>query len=671
MYRKKGRGWTKHIDFMLIDIACIVIAFFISYVIRFGFNNPYVDKDYRILGVAFLLIDFFVEIMADSFKNVLKRGYLDEFISTCKHAVLVFLVTALFLFTTQMADIYSRLSFYIMFPIYVTITYVARLALKSFLKKKGFGASRKSLFVIAPDAMLRDTLCTVEKSCIGYTKIVAASLDTDMKGMTICGIPIVANHDGIVDYACDEWVDEVLIPPCSEDEYPERMADIFLEMGIAVHTGITKNGTAQGGYKQIEKIGDYTVVTSSVNYANTSALLVKRGMDIVGGLVGCLFTLIIMIFVGPMIYIASPGPIFFAQERVGRNGRKFKMYKFRSMYMDAEERKKELAAQNKVGDGMMFKMDFDPRIIGNKLLPNGKKKTGIGQFIRKTSLDEFPQFFNILVGDMSLVGTRPPTLDEWEKYEPHHRARMSFRPGLTGLWQVSGRSNITDFEEVVKLDTNDHGKIVEISHYTRKILKRKTLKDNLHNFYCYYPILYRGNLVPVQIPRISVEAKITGILRNIFKPDNTIYTKKYIFFTSVYDFEGGNPIGEYELVCKVAKLVGIDNLLVKTHPRDSRTIYKDHGFNVDVNSSIPWEAIQLSGDFSDKVFLTINSGSVLSGSTMSEKPVKTFYMYKLCDIKENKSCQKNAQDIEALLCESSMKEVFRNVRIAEKIEDIL
>ena len=306
MYRKKGREWTKHIDFMFIDIACIVIAFFISYMIRFGFNNPYVDKDYRILGVAFILIDFCVEIMEDSFKNALRRGYLDEFISTCKHVVLVFMVTALFLFTTQMADIYLRLSFYIMFPIYMTITYVARLALKSFLKKNDFAASMKSLFVIAPDAILRDTLRTVEKSCIGYTKIVAASLDTDMKGETICGIPIVANHDGIVDYACDEWVDEVLIPPCSEDEYPEKMADIFLEMGIAVHTGIAKNGTAQGGYKQIEKIGDYTVVTSSENYANPSALLVKRGMDIVGGLVGCLFTLIIMIFVGPMIYIASP-----------------------------------------------------------------------------------------------------------------------------------------------------------------------------------------------------------------------------------------------------------------------------------------------------------------------------------------------------------------------------
>ena len=111
--------------------------------------------------------------------------------------------------------------------------------------------------------------------------------------------------------------------------------------------------------------------------------------------------------------------------------------------MDAEERKKELIAQNKVSDGMMFKMDFDPRIIGNKVLPDGTKKNGIGQFIRKTSIDELPQFWNILKGDMSLVGTRPPTLDEWEKYEPHHRARMSFRPGLTGLWQVSGRRNIT------------------------------------------------------------------------------------------------------------------------------------------------------------------------------------------------------------------------------------
>ena len=121
--------------------------------------------------------------------------------------------------------------------------------------------------------------------------------------------------------------------------------------------------------------------------------------------------------------------------------------------MDAEERKKELLKQNQHGDGLMFKMEADPRIIGCKILPNGTVKKGLGNFIRDWSLDEFPQFFNVLKGDMSLVGTRPPTLDEWERYEPHHRARLAVRPGITGLWQVSGRSKITDFEEVVRLDT--------------------------------------------------------------------------------------------------------------------------------------------------------------------------------------------------------------------------
>ena len=129
------------------------------------------------------------------------------------------------------------------------------------------------------------------------------------------------------------------------------------------------------------------------------------------------------------------------------------MIKIRSMYLDAEERKASLLAQNRVKDGRMFKLDWDPRIIGNEELPDGTRKTGIGEFIRKTSLDEFPQFFNVLKGEMSLVGTRPPTPDEWEKYEYHHRARLATKPGITGMWQANGRSEITDFEKVVRLDT--------------------------------------------------------------------------------------------------------------------------------------------------------------------------------------------------------------------------
>ena len=165
----------------------------------------------------------------------------------------------------------------------------------------------------------------------------------------------------------------------------------------------------------------------------------KRIVDLAGALFGLIVFSPLMLVTALLIKITSPGPVLFSQERIGLHNRPFKMYKFRSMYIDAEERKKELMAQNEM-DGLMFKMEDDPRI------------TKVGKFLRKTSLDEFPQFINILKGDMSLVGTRPPTLDEFENYQSYHKKRLSFRPGLTGMWQVSGRSDITDFEEIVRLD---------------------------------------------------------------------------------------------------------------------------------------------------------------------------------------------------------------------------
>lgn len=159
------------------------------------------------------------------------------------------------------------------------------------------------------------------------------------------------------------------------------------------------------------------------------------------GIVGVILSSPIMLVTAIAIKLDSPGPILFKQTRVGQNGRHFKMYKFRSMYIDAEERKKELLEQNELEGGVMFKIKDDPRI------------TRVGKFIRKTSIDELPQFFNILGGSMSLVGTRPPTLDEVEKYETSQWRRISIKPGLTGMWQVSGRSNIKSFDEIVELDT--------------------------------------------------------------------------------------------------------------------------------------------------------------------------------------------------------------------------
>ena len=267
------------------------------------------------------------------------------------------------------------------------------------------------------------------------------------------GVPVVSDLNDVSSYICREWIDSVYIDVPSEDERIQKIMRDCREMAVPVHYHIP--GVSRHQQKQfVEKIGGSTVLTLSNNYVTPVQVFFKRMMDIAGGLVGSLLALVVIAIVAPMIRKQSPGPILYRSERIGQNGRRFKMIKIRSMKINADSEKKKLMAQNRVKDGMMFKLDFDPRIIGNEILPDGTKKTGLGEFLRRTSLDEFPQFFNVLAGDMSLVGTRPPSPDEWEKYEFHHRARLATKPGITGMWQVSGRSEIKDFEKVVKLDTD-------------------------------------------------------------------------------------------------------------------------------------------------------------------------------------------------------------------------
>jgi lipopolysaccharide/colanic/teichoic acid biosynthesis glycosyltransferase len=223
-------------------------------------------------------------------------------------------------------------------------------------------------------------------------------------------------------------------------------------MALTIHLVVAVQGIGERKMT-IGYIAGYEVLTANINFMNPLDAFIKRCFDIVVGFFGSIAAVLLLIVLGPFIYAASPGPLIFCQERIGENGHKFKMYKIRSMYMDAEERKAALMAESSHADGMMFKMDFDPRVIGNRILPDGTKKKGIGAFIRDTSLDEFPQFFNVLKGEMSIVGTRPPTPDEWEKYQYHHRARMSVKPGLTGLWQIRPDKDTMSFDDIVALDT--------------------------------------------------------------------------------------------------------------------------------------------------------------------------------------------------------------------------
>lgn len=453
MNRKQYKGWIKHGDFVFLDIICVYLSYLCAFVIRHGFINPYDSSLYRNISIIVVLLDIVVIFFFEPFKNIMRRGYYKEFVAIFKQDLMIMLLVVLYLFSNKEAQYFSRTVLYLTGGIYLILSYVIRIIWKEVLKIPRFrnfiqGEEKRALLIFADKRNAQEFVTHISGRKYKIDGLVI--VDEDMLGEFIGNIPVVANMNTALSYVCREWVDEILFLLSSDSFYPEKLVEQFIETGITIHINYQK---ISSGSKQImgEMFG-YNVISTSTNFTSVNQLFIKRLIDILGGIIGCIFTGIIFVFIAPVIYVYSPGPIFFSQVRMGKNGKKFKMYKFRSMYMDAEERKKDLMSQNKVRDGMMFKLDFDPRVIGNKILSDGRKKTGIGNFIRITSLDEFPQFFNVLKGDMSLVGTRPPTVDEWEKYEVRHRARLSIKPGITGMWQVNGRSEVTDFEEVVKLD---------------------------------------------------------------------------------------------------------------------------------------------------------------------------------------------------------------------------
>lgn len=451
MYREKITSWVKRADFLIFDILALEIAFVLAYTLRHGvwalryeFSELYTEVVFVLVILTLLKVAFF-----KGYGNIIERNAYEEFKDTIKHATIITLGLILYLFMIKRSEQYSRAVYIVTWELDILLTYLFRIVWKAIVRKTYYAKHTISIIVVTTseyvEKVIKSLLSDVH-TAYNLTGIVI--VDKDMKGEKINGINVVAGRNDCIDYICRNWIDEVFLRlPENYYELENKLIEDGMTMGIVVHKAVAEKNSHSDYSKVVQNVSDYTVLSYSIKVVSFRQIFFKRCLDIVGGIFGLIITGILFIFVAPAIYIKSPGPIFFKQWRVGRNGKKFQIYKFRSMYMDAEERKAELMAQNKVKDGMMFKIENDPRIIGGE---NGK---GIGNFIRNTSIDEFPQFLNVLKGDMSLVGTRPPTLDEWEKYKIHHRKRMAIKPGLTGMWQVSGRSDITDFEEVVRLDT--------------------------------------------------------------------------------------------------------------------------------------------------------------------------------------------------------------------------
>lgn len=462
MFRKK-------LGTFISNVIAIVAAFLIAYTFRFGWEP---DDTFRnindALVLSYLLFCYVAVFMiyrgsAASGRRGLLRLLKESFIYTLFTAGLF----ASIVYMAHISDSIPRLFFGYFFGFYFVFSFVISGIVHTILRS--IQARNKRQTVIFTDRkdkrkVVRNLLKNGadDFEVIGVAEINSKDESTFYRVSTVApkNLASKAAEAGLVtidpdrfEYRFEKDDDDAmtflkrhnvnLVIISVDHMNRERMAsiiDIVGEMGI--DSMVTLDSFAMEEFdSKLEDFGTLEVVRFAPRIFSEVSLFFKRVIDIIGGLIGCIFTLILGIFVAPAILIEDGGPVLFKQKRVGKNGKYFYMYKFRSMYNDAEERRKKLMKSGKNEmNGAMFKMKDDPRI------------TKVGRFIRKTSIDEFPQFFNVLKGDMSLVGTRPPMIDEYEQYSNHHKRRLSLKPGITGLWQTSGRSEITDFEEVVRLD---------------------------------------------------------------------------------------------------------------------------------------------------------------------------------------------------------------------------
>lgn len=428
---------------LLIDMVCVSVSYYLSLFIRFHLiaQEAYPRDYHSMIGAYILILCLMYTLFLDGNRWFFERSNIRELYYTIRYTGIIVVGLVLILYLTQQAYEFSRLVYLIFAIINTVITFIAHIVYRRYMLdyyRKSVNSTK--MFVLTREITAKDVLETLQQEkAWDYDITAAAVYDIDMVGAKIAGIPVVASMENVYDVVCQMMVDEVFLSlPGVEPAEIREMVHRFEEMGLVCHYRVDLFSKANPN-TYVQQLAGYSVISFSLQSQDSRRLLAKRLMDIVGSLIGCVLTLLITPFVALAIKIDSPGPVFFSQTRIGKNGRRFKIWKFRSMYTDAEARKKELEAQNEI-KGLMFKMEDDPRI------------TKVGKFIRKTSIDETPQFFNILIGDMSLVGTRPPTEDEFEQYNGYYRRRMSITPGLTGMWQVSGRSDIQDFEEIVKLD---------------------------------------------------------------------------------------------------------------------------------------------------------------------------------------------------------------------------
>lgn len=428
---------------MLADIVILIVSAGIANIIVFQ------TWDYNIVTIGspsikwIMVMSYLIStLFLTGTKHYLNYGFYKEVYNTVKIHFNMVVISLAYLFVKKVSSDYSRLNF----AVYVLVDIVLMIALHRVMKYlvtklfRNTTYCEKVLFITEKN-MVQSAVRKIKKTNNWDFRIDGiAIMDADMIGGMVDDIPVVGGRDDFLDVLQHGIYDSVIIK--IDNRYKQNFEEYIrqmIDMGVTVHINIDDYELSVPAGVRLDKMGRLGVVTFKTYEYTFAQVVLKRAMDIVGSIFGMFFLGIAMLIFAPLIKIESKGPVLFRQIRIGKGGRRFEIYKFRSMIDGAEEKKAELYDINQM-DGPITKFKDDPRI------------TKVGKIMRKFSIDELPQFVNVLKGDMSLVGTRPPTEDEFLEYETVHRKRVSIKPGITGLWQVSGRNTVTDFDDIVMLD---------------------------------------------------------------------------------------------------------------------------------------------------------------------------------------------------------------------------
>lgn len=425
-----------------VDLAVVLVSFGFAFSVRKEYLPPLLPfRDY--LWVLFIILPTWYYLIArNRLFSSIRRISISEIIArVLKIHLMGGFVTASFIFLFDRHSFSRGLFLLFIFTSLILLT-LEKVLLRIWLgyfRKRGYNY-RQIIIVGTRDKARRFNQLVKEHSDWGLRVVGFVQSSDQPLQKYVEGHRVLGHVSDLVEICKDHTVDEVVfcLPKDSLLDAEAYLLDME-ELGITMRV-VLDFYQMENARKELSFFHDeIPILTFHTKSLDAQQLLAKRFMDIVGAILGLLITAVLFPFIALAIKLESPGKILFSQRRIGESGRQFRCWKFRTMIADADAKKNDLLALNEM-NGAIFKIKNDPRI------------TRVGSFLRKTSLDELPQFWNVLKGEMSLVGTRPPTPGEVDQYQNWHRRRISIKPGITGMWQVSGRNRIDNFDEIVKLD---------------------------------------------------------------------------------------------------------------------------------------------------------------------------------------------------------------------------